>query len=221
MDKNTEILKKTYSKNGNEILLLSNQSESFKKTILIIGIVHGDEPQGKFLIENFLKQTPKQEQNQMLFIPCLNPDGLILKTRQNANNIDINRNFPTKNWEKTEKNEFWGGETANSEIETKFVTEIINEFKPNLILTIHAPFKIVNYDGPEKITKQIAQKISDITKYPVQKDIGYPTPGSFGTYAGVEKNIPTITLELDEKTDVKNLIQPMDQIFAMLSNLEF
>ncbi len=32
--------------------------------------------------------------------------------------------------------------------------------------------------------------------YRVSDSIGYPTPGSLGTYAGVERNIPIITLEL-------------------------
>ncbi len=47
-------LKKTYSKNNNEIVLLEGDKSNFQaKTILIIGVFHGDEPQGKFLIENY------------------------------------------------------------------------------------------------------------------------------------------------------------------------
>ena len=51
----------------------------------------------------------------------------------------------------------------------------------------------------KKNVKNIAQKISEITGYPIQEDIGYPTPGSFGTYCGVERKIPTITLEVSDK----------------------
>jgi protein MpaA len=32
--------------------------------------------------------------------------------------------------------------------------------------------------------------------YPASPNIGYPTPGSLGSYAGVDRQIPTITLEL-------------------------
>ena len=127
--------------------------------------------------------------------------------------MDLNRNFPTKNWELTKKNEFFGGETPASEIETQFVIDIIQEYKPSLILTLHAPFKVVNYDGP---AKEIAEKISKIIKYPVEASIGYPTPGSFGTFAGIERQIPTITLELDEKMPVENLIKPVHKIFDLL-----
>jgi len=206
------------------------------KIVLIIGVVHGDEPQGKFLIENYLGYTSplggavrfqceqklrtlenevRWQKNKLLFIPCLNPDGMELKTRQNSNKVDLNRNFPTKNWELTEKNDYFGGESAASEIETKFVVEIIEKFSPDIILTLHAPYKVVNYDGP---AKEIAEKISKIINYPTSNDIGYPTPGSFGTYAGIERNIPTITLELDEDIDVNELIAPINKIFDYLAN---
>jgi protein MpaA len=216
------IIKKTYSKNNNEIILVEKAPKDYEKTILIIGVVHGDEQQGKFLIEKYLN-TPHlsplpqgarmQRANRLLFIPCLNPDGLENNTRQNANMVDINRNFPTKNWERTEKNDYFGGENSGSEIETKFVIEMIEEFSPDAILTLHAPYMVINYDGP---AEEIAQELSKIINYPVQKEIGYPTPGSFGTYAGIERNIPTITLELDENCSTAELEQPINTIFDFL-----
>ena len=66
----------------------------------------------------------------------------------------------------------------------------------------------------------ISQKISKIIGYPVEESIGYPTPGSFGTWAGIEKNIPTITLELDEDIEVEALEKPIFEIFEMLENQE-
>ena len=155
----------------------------------------------------------------LLFIPCLNPDGMQLGTRTNANGVDLNRNFPTKNWgEDTSAAgdnplDYFGGKSAGSEIETQFVIDIIEEYKPSKILTLHAPYKVVNYDGP---AKDWAEEISAIIDYPVEASIGYPTPGSFGTYCGIERNIPTITLELDEKIPVENLIQPVFDIFDEL-----
>jgi len=220
-----EILKKTLTKNNNDVILLGNANH--KKT-LVIGVFHGDEPQGKFLIENYIKNNP---QSPLLFIPCLNPDGMAKNTRTNANGVDLNRNFPTENWEFTErtlyninenpaltslhgkKNEFFGGEISASEIETQFLIDIIEEYKPQLILTLHAPFKVVNYDGN---AKEISKKISKIINYPVEENIGYPTPGSFGTYCGVERNIPTITLELDDVCPIETLVDPVNKIFSLL-----
>ena len=205
-----KILQSATTKLGNKINLIGLGQD--KNNILIIGVFHGDEPQGKYLIEKYL-QTHK---SNLLFIPCLNPDGLQNNTRTNANGVDLNRNFPTANWgQDTSKAgdnpaDYFVGTAPASEIETKFVIDIIEKYQPKLILTLHAPYKIVNYDGPAKET---AQKISDIIGYPVEESIGYPTPGSFGTYCGVERNIPTITLELDEKIPVALLKQPVFKIF--------
>ena len=178
--------------------------------VVVIGCFHGDEPQGKYLIEKYLTENM---QTNLLFIPCLNEYGFEHNIRTNENGVDLNRNFPTENWELTEKNEFFGGDKPASENQTKFVIETVEKVKPKLILTLHAPYKVVNYDGP---AEKIAGKISKIIGYPLQASIGYPTPGSFGTYCGVERNIPTITLELDENIPVQDLIEPVHKIFDML-----
>ena len=47
-------------------------------------------------------------------------------------------------------------------------------------------------------------------------DLGYPTPGSFGTYCGIERNIPTITLEYDEKEDYKSIYNKSAKVFDFL-----
>ena len=204
-----KILKETTSILNNKIRLYGGKKNNHT---LVIGVFHGDEPQGKFLIEKYISENLD---SPLLFVPCLNPDGMAENKRTNANGLDLNRNFPTENWEYTARDEFFGGERPASEIETKFVMEVIEEYKPTLILTLHAPFKVVNYDGD---AKEISKKISKIIKYPVEENIGYPTPGSFGTYAGVEKKIPAITLELDETCPVEELVSPVFEIFKLLEN---
>lgn len=201
----------TITANGNNILCIKNNDFN---GVLVIGVMHGDEPQGEFLITEYLKQN---HNTKLAFIPTLNPDGKALNTRVNANGVDINRNFPTENWIKSERNEFFGGEYPASEIETQFLIDTVEYLQPKLILTLHAPFKVVNYDGN---AKAIAQIISEIIKYPVEESIGYSTPGSFGTWAGIEKGIPTITLELDETVPVEELKEPVFEIFNKLENFE-
>jgi protein MpaA len=212
------ILAETKTKSDNSIKLI----QTGKKLIncgLIIGVVHGDEPQGKFIIEEYLK-TAKSD---LLFIPCLNPDGMDLKRRTNLNGVDLNRNFPTENWGQNQgenatcndkTTDYWGGDFPASEIETQFVIDTIEKYKPSVILTIHSPYKVVNYDGP---AKDISQEISRIIGYPAEDSIGYPTPGSFGNWAGVERNIPTITLELDENKPIRELFDPMFKIFELIA----
>lgn len=213
------ILECTKTKFGNKIELIG---ESGDNNILIIGVFHGDEPQGKHLIEKYLSENST---NNLLFIPCLNPDGMNENKRTNSNGVDLNRNFPTTNWGQNKGENatcddcttaYYGGKSAGSEIETQFVIKVIEKYSPKSILTIHAPYKVVNYDGP---AKEIAKKISKIIGYPAEGSIGYPTPGSFGTYCGVERNIQTITLELDEEKTVNELYPKMFEIFEELKTI--
>lgn len=180
--------------------------------VLVIGVFHGDEPQGEYLINQYLS---KKYQTNLLVIPRLNS----CDTRVNKNGVDLNRNFPTKNWEFSDKNKYFGGNSPASEEETKFIIDTVEKFNPKVILTLHAPYKVVNYDGEDKMGLEIVEKISKIMNYPVEPSIGYPTPGSFGTWAGIEKGILTITLELDEEIDVTKLETPVFKVFELLEGI--
>lgn len=182
--------------------------------VLVIGVVHGDEPQGETLIRDYLEST--KFKTKLAFIPRLNAS----ETRVNKNGVDLNRNFPSKNWTKSKKDDYFGGDEPASEVETKFVIHIVEKYKPQLILTLHAPYKVVNIDGGNNIeeARRIGKKISEIIGYPVKEDIGYPTPGSFGTWAGTERNIPVITLELDENILESEEKNNVSEIFKMLES---
>ncbi len=206
-----KVLKTEITNNKNELLLLGGSFSC--NPPLVVGVVHGDEPQGEYLINKYLEEV---EDSGMLFIPSLNPDGKDNGTRVNSNGVDINRNFPTKNWELSDKDNYYGGDFPASEIETRFLIDVIEEYKPKLILTLHTPYKIVNYDGP---AREISDTISKIIGYPVEESIGYPTPGSFGTYAGVERNIPTITLEMDEDESISLLYPKVKKIFEYIERV--
>jgi len=186
------------------------------KTILLVGVFHGDELQGEYLIRKFLDSVKSEDlKNKILAIPCLNPDGKYYVTRQNANKVDLNRNFPTRNFEVLPKEDpYYGGYYPASEIETRFIIDVVEKYKPHFILTIHSPYRVVNYDGP---ALEEAKRISEITGYPVEEDIGYATPGSFGTYMGKEKNIPIITLELPDNDSYDKLWKDNSKVLNYLA----
>ena len=188
----------------------------FNPKVIVIGCFHGDEPQGKLLIDSY---TNCVKDSNLLFIPCLNVYGYQNNTRLNENGVDLNRNFPTKNWEHTQKDNFYGGNFPASEIQTRFVIDIVEKYKPELILTLHAPYKVVNYDCSGNYDKDILISISKIMNYPIEESIGYPTPGSFGTWAGIEKGILTITLELDENVPIKELEPSVFNVFKYLEDV--
>ncbi len=196
---------------------LNNAGSETPKNVLVIGVVHGDEPQGEFLINKYLENNHNSKRkNNLFYIPRLNSKD----TRKNKNGIDPNRNFPTKNWKLLPYNDdYFGGFKPLSEEETKFVVNLMDKNRFDAVITIHSPYKIVNYDGENNpATLPLAKRISSITGYPVQKDIGYPTPGSFGTYAGVERNIPTITIEVDENEQLTNLYPKFQRLFEFLES---
>jgi len=192
------------------------KSTTQSKTILIIGVFHGEEPQGEYAIEEYLKEKDFSTiKNKLYFIPCLNPWGKERGVRTNKNGVDLNRNYPTKNWKLTTKDEYYSGESPASEVETKFMMEFLDQLRPDVILTLHAPLRCINFDGP---AKEIAKKIAIYCDYPVIEDLGYLTPGSFGTYCGIERNIPTITLEYDDKETNTSIYAKTKMVFDYLSN---
>ena len=196
---------------NNSIKLIKKGNQNSNKKILIIGVVHGDEPQGEYFINSYLEKNNQNLKNTVYYIPRLNSNT----SRKNKNGIDLNRNFPTKNWVLGENNDYFGGLEPNSEPETKFLVDLLNENDFSEIITIHSPYKVVNYDGP---AENLAEIISSFLSYPISSDIGYPTPGSFGTYCGVERNIPTITIEIDENENIEILKEKFHKLFKYLEN---
>lgn len=195
----------------NHINLIKQENSNYDKKILVIGVFHGDEPQGEYFINSYLKNNQNTGKNALYFIPRLNQNN----QRKNKNGVDLNRNFPTKNWILGENNDYFGGFEPKSEPEVKFLVDLIEKNKFDAIITIHAPYKVVNYDGPCEI---LAQKVSDIIGYPTSSDIGYATPGSFGTYCGKERNTPTLTIEIDEEEDLEMLNLRFQKLFDYLKN---
>ena len=167
-------------------------------TTLIFGGFHGSEIKGVQLVHRFAEYLYNEYKDSLksrvIIVPVVNPDGLVKAKRQNVNAVDINRNFPTENWSKEYKSrKNFPGYSPASEPETKAVMVLLEKYRPQRIISVHTPLNMVNYDGP---ALDLANKMAQFNKYPVQANIGYPTPGSFGTYAGIERKIPTITLEL-------------------------
>lgn len=171
------------------------------RTILIFGGFHGDEPKSVRVCERLidaLRCDPAHRRYaRWIVVPLVNPDGFEVRKRRNANRIDLNRNFPTKSWIRgSKRSRMFGGERPASEPETRAVMRIIKRHSPDIIVTVHSIGLgrfCNNFDGPGR---RIANRMSRCNGYPVTERIGYPTPGSFGNWAGVERRIPTITLEL-------------------------
>jgi protein MpaA len=163
-------------------------------THLVFGVIHGNEPLGKPLLERLEKHLDRRPElldgRRVVVIPVLNPDGLARGTRANARGVDLNRNFPAGNWTPAPRH----GRSPASEAETRVLLELIRRFRPSRILAVHSPLHCVNYDGP---AEEIAEEMARAAGYPLRESIGYETPGSLGSYAGRDLGIPSITLEIE------------------------
>jgi murein peptide amidase A len=172
--------------------------------VLVIGGIHGDELSSASVALHWIKlaeQTPSDTPTPVhwRFVPAMNPDGLLVQppSRANANGVDLNRNFPTPNWERDAKDYWekktrkdprrWPGSKPLSEPETQFLFAQMQSFKPNLIVSIHAPYGVLDFDGPTVPPSKLGRLYLD--------QVGI-FPGSLGNYGGVHKGIPVVTIEL-------------------------
>jgi protein MpaA len=175
--------------------------------ILVIGSVHGNEPEGVDLAQRlvaFLRGNPSLLVGRsLLVVRDANPDGNQANSRTNARGVDLNRNFPARNWQAVSKGDRGhSGSRPASEPETQALLKLLAAFRPHRIVAIHSTGgeAMVNYDGP---AESLARAMARHNRYQVSDYIGYPTPGSLGTYAGRDGQIPIITLELPRGIDAE------------------
>jgi protein MpaA len=126
-------------------------------------------------------------------VPALNPDGLVAGIKNAASDVDLNRNFPARNFERAHAPGYDPGPAPLSEPETALLARLIAELHIEAVLSVHAPFACVNFDGPAGAW---AQAVAAACGWPVRPNIGYPTPGSLGSWLGVDRGIPVLTLQL-------------------------
>ena len=178
--------------------------EDAKLRVIVVGGIHGDEMSSVSLVfhwmalaRNSLSDTPVPI--SWRFIPALNPDGLMSRParRVNANGVDLNRNFPTPHWARDARKYWetrtrkdprrWPGSKALSEPESQFLYDQMIAFKPHLIVSVHAPYGVLDFDGPAVPPSRLGRLYLD--------QVGI-FPGSLGNFGGVHKGVPVVTIEL-------------------------
>lgn len=177
------------------------QSRSPLGKVLLIGGIHGDEYSSVSIVFKWMKTLDQFHSGLFHWhiVPLLNPDGLLQRHSQriNASNVDLNRNFPIEDWENTaikhwqtftDRNpRYYPGKGPLSEPESTWLIEHINEFDPDVIVAVHAPHGIVDYDGPRDAPYKLGR---------LHLNLLGTYPGSLGNYAGIQRKIPVVTIEL-------------------------
>ncbi len=199
------------------------EENAFNKT-LIIGGIHGVEPQSAEICELYINEVKEKsfpEDYFLVLIPCINPDGIELKTRGNANGVDLNRNFPSSTWKSVplaNNKSYYPGTKPASEPETQIIVNLFNKYNFKKVIAIHTNHTIqfpnppmVNYNGDH--SRELAEKLSTVTGLPAHHDIGYPTPGSLGCWTEKDLKKISITIELDDTKQSQELYKKHHLLF--------
>lgn len=212
------------SKIGTPLIWLTfgeEKSPAAENTTILMCGVHGDEITPVKFCFDMIKELQTQTFTDKVVVvaPLVAPDSFFKArpTRTNAQGVDVNRNFPTVDWKrdahkrwkshhKGDKRKFPGWKAA-SEQETIFQMNLIKRYRPNKVISVHAPLMMLDYDGPS-LTADSGRSAKSLLEDMSKKASGYKIsnypifPGSLGNWAGKEHHLPTYTLELPN-TDPK------------------
>jgi len=144
--------------------------------VLIVGVIHGREEAGLLVTDTLQTMTPP-DGVQWWIVPNMNPDGLALNVRGNANRVDLNRNFPYL-WAPLGKRGYWqfAGDARASEPETQAMMALIRRVKPRFGIWYHQDLNVIS--PSTGLEGRLRRTYARLTGMPMRRITG-------GTYTGV------------------------------------
>lgn len=208
--KPSRTLCQTVSTIGTSLQRRAIQSYSFGTSgpvTLFVGALHGNEASSSYILQdwvNYLETRGKEIPNRIVVVPTANPDGLAAGTRNNSRNVNLNRNFPTDNWEKDidDTNGYvkgGGGSKPLSEPEAKALASLTTSLSPRLLISYHAVGSLVIGD-PGGYSAAYAAKYAGLVGY--QNATGgtdtfdYSITGAYEDWSYRNAGIPSMIVEL-------------------------
>ncbi len=168
--------------------------------LLIFAAIHGEEPETTYALSRALRQLAAPS-GHCAVVLAANPDGLLRGTRGNARGVDLNRNFPSRDWrpdlvrhrstlEDARDIALSPGAHPASEPETQALLALIAGLRPATVIALHAPLACIDDANDSPLGRRLAER----TGMPLVRDVGYPVPGSFGSWGG-DQGLTVITYE--------------------------
>jgi len=196
--------------------ILATESGTGPLRIYLIGGIHGDETEGRTALESLKDQLASSSLATLRIIRDMNPDGTIAHRRTNARGRDLNRNWPAANFTPSTNR----GPSPLSERESAAIHKDLLAFNPDIVIVLHSiasgPF--VNYDGPAATLADTFVKAAKSTDphWKVQPEMGYRTPGSLGSYLGIDRNLPILTIEFKRGQDEASATAALEKGLAAI-----
>jgi predicted deacylase len=174
--------------------------------VSIVGGMHGlPEVNSAWLVWDllhFFEQNPDAipPNLTLYFLPEANPDGLVNGTRELADGVDPNRNWPTADWSPLSfgprgELDSGGGEAPMSEPETVSLANWILATQPITVLSFHSAGGVVMGGSHALDLGLLSAYLSAAHGYVYADSIGYPVTGDFAQWCE-EQGIPTVEVEL-------------------------
>lgn len=184
--------------------------------ILFVGATHGNEAGTYQLLSLWIDELESKARSipadkTVIVIPALNRDGLAAGSRRNANNVDLNRNFPTADWKADvtmpggEMVQGGGGSAPLSEPESQSIANYTTSLSPRLVLTYHSTGSLVT-PNEAGVSSEYASTYSSISGYYVSpkasasETFEYDTTGAYEDWLYEKPGIAAILVELGSHT---------------------
>jgi protein MpaA len=164
---------------GRPIAATEIRPRNARTRILVVGCIHGNEPAGIAIAE--LLENESLPGIDIWTVENLNPDGVARRTRQNADGVDLNRNFPFR-WERLGRpgDQQFSGAAPLSEPESRAAYDLIRRIHPAITVWFHQPLALVDESGGNPA---IEQRYASLVGLPLRRLIRYP-----GSAAGWQNN---------------------------------
>jgi protein MpaA len=82
------------------------------------------------------------------------------------------------------------GDAPASEPETRALIALVERLAPEAVIALHAPLACIDDPNDSPLGRRLAER----TGLPLVRDVGYPTPGSFGSW-GADHGVQVVTYE--------------------------